>query len=74
MHDYRHPGAWSHPKKLNLGKTDYIIWSQILTKKGCSCASENFHKNKAKKYQKHELVYNVCLKIIRINDLKKYSA
>ena len=50
MHDSRHPGAWSHPKKLNLGKTDYIIWSQIL-ETGCSCASENFHK-KSKKVPK----------------------
>ena len=34
-HVSRHPGAWNQKNKYkNLGKTDYIIWSQILERNG----------------------------------------
>ena len=42
-------------KNLNIGKTDYIIWSQILEKKSCKCASEKIPKNIAKKQQNIKL-------------------
>ena len=45
-------------KNINLGKKDYIKWSQILEKVSVNVPWKSFKKN-CKKVQKHEIVKNL---------------